>query len=951
MRPLHLTMSGFGSFRRRCEIDFTDVDIAAFVGATGAGKSTVIDAVTFALFGQVARHGSAVAPIINRQAIEARVALKFEAAGTVYTAARTAKLQFLENLPPSSLQARTKEIRLERDDGEILASNHTDMVDAVRTLIGLDFEQFTKTAVLPQGHFARFLHDTSTKRNHALRQLLDLEIYETMRADARRRADAALAVKSECERRLESSITPEQAKALTGAAAVAQAAERSLNIHAGAAADAESQLSAAADKSAAIASDLDRLQRIEVPALTPQTDRSLRLARERLAASTLLWEQATTTADAATADADAGPDLAECLRIEKTHERAAHAREAIRPLTDAERSASEQTRSALQAQTTAEQAHGDAQRACDAAEAALVDAQAVSRDAHPKRDRASRLRALLEEHADARSQRDMLTETATAAQHRCEDANIGHRRAEGAAAAARLALQRVQSQQRAESLAAEIAPGDDCPVCGQTVRDLPHRPPAEIAAAASAATDTEEREQRAARAAADAQVEAARSEAAATAAQQRIERLDSAIAGGDAATAARLQAAADAADSAAADAQRAAQQNRRRLSAARAELDAAKGRSADARTAHSAAMAALAQTRQGLDELLAEVIGQISPQQAAAAADEARRLASALRAAQSAAADAARALQHERERLSEAQHTETAQRGVYTTARDTVAALGPPPSPGSLLEDWQALAAWSSHQTETLAETHALSDAQQHQARQRMREHIAAAETAGHGLIDTATIPRSQWPQTAAAAAAAATANAAAAEAAATHTDSTRQRADAANEEHAVADRLDRLLRSDRFQQWLMEEEAQDLASHASQRLLELSDGQFSLIFSKGDFKVRDHLNAGEERDAKSLSGGETFLASLALALSLAELQSGRATAQAPTIESLFLDEGFGTLDSATLDTAATAIESLSDTGRMVCVVTHIPELADRMPVRFKVTKDDDTSTVTRVAG
>jgi exonuclease SbcC len=69
----------------------------------------------------------------------------------------------------------------------------------------------------------------------------------------------------------------------------------------------------------------------------------------------------------------------------------------------------------------------------------------------------------------------------------------------------------------------------------------------------------------------------------------------------------------------------------------------------------------------------------------------------------------------------------------------------------------------------------------------------------------------------------------------------------------------------------------------------------------------------------------------------------------APRLESMFLDEGFGSLDPETLDVVAAAIEELGSTGRMVGVVTHIRDLADRLPVRFEVTKLPGTSIVERV--
>ena len=102
-------------------------------------------------------------------------------------------------------------------------------------------------------------------------------------------------------------------------------------------------------------------------------------------------------------------------------------------------------------------------------------------------------------------------------------------------------------------------------------------------------------------------------------------------------------------------------------------------------------------------------------------------------------------------------------------------------------------------------------------------------------------------------------------------------------------------------------------------------------------------------RSARTLSGGETFLASLALALALADATAELAPEGAPQMESIFLDEGFGTLDPDTLETVAAAIEELGASGRLVGIVTHIRELADRMPVRLEVTKTGGSATVERV--
>ena len=139
------------------------------------------------------------------------------------------------------------------------------------------------------------------------------------------------------------------------------------------------------------------------------------------------------------------------------------------------------------------------------------------------------------------------------------------------------------------------------------------------------------------------------------------------------------------------------------------------------------------------------------------------------------------------------------------------------------------------------------------------------------------------------------------------------------------------------------------LVEGATARLHELSSGQYSLDLSeRNEFLVIDHRNADEPRLAKTLSGGETFLASLALALSLAEQVANLAARGSAKLEALFLDEGFGTLDAETLDVVAATIEQLG-TERMVGLVTHVPELAGRIPVQYRVTKVGNASSVERV--
>jgi exonuclease SbcC len=132
--------------------------------------------------------------------------------------------------------------------------------------------------------------------------------------------------------------------------------------------------------------------------------------------------------------------------------------------------------------------------------------------------------------------------------------------------------------------------------------------------------------------------------------------------------------------------------------------------------------------------------------------------------------------------------------------------------------------------------------------------------------------------------------------------------------DHAVASELALHLsaKPGRFESWIVNEALHRLVEGATEIMRELSGGQYSMTLdSSGNFFVTDHHNADEMRSARTLSGGETFLASLALALALSDQLAELAAQGAARLDAIFLDEGFGTLDEATLDTVATTLDTL----------------------------------------
>ncbi|SET36633.1 exonuclease SbcC [Natronincola peptidivorans] len=143
------------------------------------------------------------------------------------------------------------------------------------------------------------------------------------------------------------------------------------------------------------------------------------------------------------------------------------------------------------------------------------------------------------------------------------------------------------------------------------------------------------------------------------------------------------------------------------------------------------------------------------------------------------------------------------------------------------------------------------------------------------------------------------------------------------------------LLKRKRFVKFLAEEHMRDMAVEASIKLGELTGQRYRLeLDDKGNFIMRDDYSGGEGRLVTSLSGGETFLTSLALALAL----SSKIQLKGELLGFFFLDEGFGTLDNEKLELVMNTLEKLRKDQRMVGIISHVGELKNRMPRYMEVT-------------
>jgi exonuclease SbcC len=790
MRPLELELEGFSGFRDRTVVDFREADVVAFVGPTGSGKSSIIDGLTFALYGSVPRYDDErlVAPAIHQLATEAKVRLVFEVNGAEYTAVRIVRR--------TSSGATTREARLECGD-DVLAGSAREMGPAVELLLGLTFEQFTKTVVLPQGDFAAFLHDKPSNRQQLLRRLLELDVYARMGREANQRAATGASRMDLLEEQADSlsEYNAQELERLRATAVAIAEARRQAALfaqrHAG-------LLAALADQGrrlGELTESLEALAAVRVPAGAESLSTKLDEARRVLDESTAALRRSIEHRVAAQEAVDEGPSESECQRLLALHGKAQQLVGALPPLLEA----------LAEAEEIAEAAEG--------------------------------------EHQDAR---------------RVE-------------AEARQDLIRAERLAGAGALLAVLAVGEQCPICEQTVTELPqHDPDQELAMAKSAHAQAVENVNH--------------SDAAARSAGQR-------------------------------------------LAAAQAE--------------HTSTLKSLAEIQREIEDVPDSAT--LSEQLA-----EATRLGQLLRAAtdEVAANEAARTeLQAMMDRLAA---KERQSRSAFGSARDALAALGPPP-PGetSLYADWVALVAWAEGQLDEIGQQRRGAEV----AAEATRRDLASLSDEVRALclplhIDS---PIEQLGERLAELEARHAGEIERCQEKIAERESLVDQSKTLGQEVQVARQLGQLLSATGFERWLFEEALLDLGASASERLQQLSGGQYSFVATEDSFAVRDHRNADELRDVRTLSGGETFLASLALALALAEGIRDLGAATSPQLESVFLDEGFGTLDPETLDVVASAIEELGASGRMVCIVTHIRDLAERVPTRFEVHKDSRGSRVERV--
>ena len=159
------------------------------------------------------------------------------------------------------------------------------------------------------------------------------------------------------------------------------------------------------------------------------------------------------------------------------------------------------------------------------------------------------------------------------------------------------------------------------------------------------------------------------------------------------------------------------------------------------------------------------------------------------------------------------------------------------------------------------------------------------------------------------------------------------------NHEIELLDEISNLIKGNKFVEFVATNQLKYIALEASKRLNSITRGRYALEIDENlNFIMRDNMNGGQRRSVDSLSGGETFLTSLSLAL---ELSSQIQLKGNSPLEFFFLDEGFGSLDTELLDVVMESLENLHSDNLSVGIITHVEELKNRVPIKLLVSSAD----------
>ena len=922
MRPLRLTLSAFGPYAAETTLDLEKLGkggLYLITGDTGAGKTTLFDAITYALYDHSSsgiREGSMLRCKYADDKTPTFVELEFEVHGVRYTVRRNPEYQ----RPKARGEGMTTEkadATLTYPDDRPPVTKAKDVTAAVQEIIGLDYNQFSQIVLIAQGQFTKLLNASTEERSRIFRKLFRTQRYAQLQERLQAEASALNQQRTAQNAKLDSLLdglqfSPEDPDAEALRTLCAQTVpETALALL-----DALTARQAAALEEAGTALQATEAQLDTVQQQLGAAAQAQRLAQQ-LAARQAELAAAKPALDAARAEADR--HAGDAAQLDALTAQVTQAQSALAAYDALDTLCRQQTEARDAARLAAAQAHkrrtqldslNAALAAAETELAALADADtrllALQNRSAQLTQRGEALAKLEQRLADCQRQ----AKTA----HKAQESYRAAAAAQDEARARRDALERAFLDAQAGLLAESLTEGTPCPVCGSTHHParalLPHTAPtqAQVEAARQAAAEADRQAQTASVAAQSALAAANEAKAslrrdAETLLPERFTTPE-----GTVPLTFALMTNVLAEENAA-------------LQTAQADC-AAQCRQAEAACRRKAQLEAdrQAKTRQrpALEQAAAEADRSAAAQNASADALEGQIAQRRAALPYPRRADAQAALDKlEADRRTLRTGMDTAQRKLkqaeqtVAAAEAAVEALTAQQTAAQKELPTRSAEELTAQQTELTAARESLRSREKQLSAQLLPNRKTAAQYRAAAEARQTLESRWQWV------------SALAATAGGTLTSKQKIKLEA----YIQMNYLDRILR------------------YANTRLMQMTAGQYELerigaenqrSQSGLDLGVIDHYN-GTRRSVKTLSGGESFKASLALALGLSdEVQS---SAGGIRLDTLFLDEGFGSLDEESLELAIRVLSGLTEGDRLVGIISHVGALKDRIDRQVVVHK------------
>ncbi|MFN5753806.1 MAG: SbcC/MukB-like Walker B domain-containing protein [Pseudanabaena sp.] len=1004
MRPIELIVEGFTSFRTRQVLDFTSLDLFAITGATGAGKTSLLDAITFALYDKVANKPNSSKELVSQGATQLKVEFRFEMRQIEYRVLRTWRNR-----------GKTDEKKFLFDqliDGEWERCDRTQKVEEI---VGMDFETFTRVIILPQGQFDEFLKGEAAKRREILRQLAGFQIFEQMRKEASDRTSRFKAEREGLDKVLEGMQAPTQEEVESQQLELENLeilipdleleAKQSQKIL-----EAEERLFAQIQQYRQLSLKLVQLQQdaSQIKVLENQL-RNAQLANSIMGTWTVL-QTVRKRVEHAIVDLSNAKKQLGISRLDLDQQQQAYEKSRIEQSTVQSQIESQERNLALAESLHTQQQQSQAE--LKRAEQNLQERSQVLQKAHQAVTHAeSDLQTIrqnlenletalknsqydparleqLRQVAEPLTQWQILNENLTKQQQKStqfqteiqkftqqlEKVQQAIAKAESDFQIASNALKEAESSNlqalqtsHANALRTELHDGDNCPVCNHlySLEGLPELPELELIDTTRLIKQREITERQLAKLLQD----KAKIEASLEASQQQlqsqtqeIDDLESQLA--------KLQKQIDQvlkSDWQMVDILRdrqvledresaylklsgeqqeiaiSLQNNENRLKASQDNLQLAQtefDKSSQEKVLRESQLQAISQ------HLLETTNGNSYESLRQSILQAKQELSDRLKAIETKYQQAREIFAKREESATKAQ--ENHDFATFEQSKQE--------------SNWQQeLNSINFTELEFLAAqtTRSQMDAWQQQIEnyQRQEQDLTTrlqmfAESIDERTTDELAIAKlREKSQQAAESLQLASENRASIKAWLEQAHQKRQESQelearklTLQAQEQTYHTLAQDLQSNRFQEYILDSLQQELVNRASVLLQQLSEDRYILQIENGDYWVADNWNGGEKRRVRTLSGGETFAASLSMALALSEKLS-----MGIELGSLFLDEGFGTLDSETLESVTQILESLRQQDRLIGVITHIQSLAERLPTQIHVRKSINGSELIKI--